>query len=177
MKGQHCLLRSDCDEWETPQGLYNWLDRRFKFNLDPCASSNNAKCSQYFTKEDNALKLNWKTYGSSIFVNPPYSNIQKWIKKSYEEGRKGSNVVMLIPCRPDTIYWHKYIFPFASEIIFIRGRLKFNDYNNTATFPSVIIVFKKRRLYLKVSRVDKTTFKDPLQTTLALNTSGAKQDG
>ena len=167
MKGQNKLLSSNCDEWETPQNLFNYLNEKFKFTLDPCSTLKNAKCKGCITKEGlfdrdrkilmqrgNGLTLNWNLSSNSIFCNPPYSTIKLWVKKCYEESKKGSIVVMLIPARVDTTYWHDFIFPFAREIIFIRGRLKFNDHKNPSTFPSAIIIFKKRkRKYLKISTI------------------------
>ena len=61
-----------------------------------------------------------------VFMNPPYGReIKYWVEKAYRESIKGAVVVCLIPARTDTSYWHDYIFPFADDIRFIRGRLKF----------------------------------------------------
>ena len=79
--------------------------------------------------------------GGVNFVNPPYSDIKNWCRKAYYEWKKGKTVVMLIPSRTDTGYWHDYIMK-ASEIRFIRGRLKFGDSKNSAPFPSAIIIFR-----------------------------------
>ncbi|MFH1318495.1 MAG: DNA N-6-adenine-methyltransferase, partial [Candidatus Omnitrophota bacterium] len=74
-------------------------------------------------------------------VNPPYGkNIINWIKKGYEESKKGKTIVMLIPSRTDTKWWHEYVMK-AKEIRFIKGRLKFGGSINSAPFPSCIIVF------------------------------------
>ena len=80
--------------------------------------------------------------GVSCFVNPPYgTEIGKWIKKGYEQYLKGKTVVFLIPSRTDTRWWHEYVMK-AKEIRFIKGRLKFDDQENSAPFPSAIVVFK-----------------------------------
>ena len=77
-------------------------------------------------------------------MNPPYGReIGKWIEKAYKESIKGAVVVCLIPSRTDTRYWHDYIFPYASDIKFIKGRVKFGSGNSPAPFPSAIIEFKK----------------------------------
>ena len=78
--------------------------------------------------------------GGVNFVNPPYSQIKAWCKKAYDEWQKGKTVVMLIPSRTDTAYWHDYIMK-ADEIRFIRGRLKFSGAKYNAPFPSAVIVF------------------------------------
>ena len=146
---------SNTNEWYTPFDLFNTLDKRFDFNLDPCATKENAKCENYFNKEDDGLSQNW--YGS-VFVNPPYGRaIGKWVEKAYKESLKEcvNNVVMLIPARTDTIYWHDWIFPFAKEIMFIKGRLKFGGSKNSAPFPSAIIIFNNNKDRV-VSTSDKT---------------------
>lgn len=77
-----------------------------------------------------------------MFVNPPYGReIAKWVEKSYKESRKpNTKVVMLIPARTDTSYFHKWIYHKA-EIRFLRGRVKFGDAKQGAPFPSMIVVF------------------------------------
>ena len=71
--------------------------------------------------------------GGSSFVNPPYSAIKDWIAKDYQEWQKGKTVVFLIPSRTDTRWWHDYVMQ-ATEIRFIKGRLKFGDAKNSAPF-------------------------------------------
>lgn len=154
MKGEKTLLRSDCDDWATPQPLFNILDGEFDFHLDAYASWKNKKCKAYFNKRQDGLKRDWSMY-KSVFVNPPYSMIAAWVEKCYRESLKGAVVVLLIPARVDTNYFHEFIFPFASEIRFIHGRLKFNDHKNPATFPSVVVVFDKKKRKLFVSTIKK----------------------
>lgn len=57
------------DEWETPQALYDALDREFGFTLDPCATAETAKCSRYFSSQENGLLQDWGT--ETVFMNPP----------------------------------------------------------------------------------------------------------
>jgi len=143
---QQTMFSSKSAEWETPQKLYDYLNLEFRFTLDPCATSESAKCDKFFTKEDDGLSKNWE--GERVFVNPPYGrDIKKWIKKAYEEGQKlNTTVVCLIPSRTDTKYWHEYCMK-AWKMYFIKGRLKFENRYNTsvlssAPFPSVVVVFK-----------------------------------
>ena len=131
-------FKSESNEWETPQDLYNELDKQYGFTLDPCATPSNAKNDNFYTKEDDGLSQSWK--GHVVFMNPPYGReIGKWIKKASEE--KSACVVCLIPARTDTKYWHEFIFPNAHKIMFIKGRLKFGGHKNSAPFPSAIVVF------------------------------------
>lgn len=132
---------SKTSEWETPQDLFDALDAEFHFTLDPCATPQNTKCKKYFTKAEDGLKQDWQ--GEVVFCNPPYGRaIRDWVKKCYEESRKpNTTVVMLIPARTDTSYFHDYIYKKAREIRFIRGRLKFGRAKHPAPFPSMVVVF------------------------------------
>ena len=133
---------SKSNEWETPKDFFNKLNEEFQFTLDPCCYPETALCSKYYTQEDDGLAQSWE--GETVFCNPPYGReIKKWVKKAYEESKKENTVVvMLVPARPDVSYFHDYILPYASDIRFIRGRLKFGDSKNSAPFPSVVVVFK-----------------------------------
>ncbi|MWF62686.1 phage N-6-adenine-methyltransferase [Staphylococcus haemolyticus] len=132
---------SKSNEWVTPQNLFDELNEEFNFTLDPCATDENAKCSKYFTIEDDGLSKDWSN--EVVFMNPPYGReIKKWIKKAYEESLNGATVVCLIPARTDTTYWHDFIFDKADDIRFLRGRLKFGNSKNSAPFPSAIVVYQ-----------------------------------
>lgn len=135
------LFSSKSTEWETPWHLYNELNREFDFELDPCSTDENCKCERHFTIQDDGLKQDWGKY--TVFCNPPYGRgIEKWVKKCAEH--KGI-AVMLIPARTDTKWFHKYIYHnFNAEIRFLPGRLKFSNCENSAPFPSMIVVFRNR---------------------------------
>ena len=135
------MFSSQTDLWATPQEFYDKLNAEFQFTLDPCATSQNAKCEKYYTRKEDGLKQNWQ--GETVFCNQPYGRVIKdWVKKCYEESRKeNTTVVMLIPARTDTSYFHDYIYNKAKEIRFIRGRLKFGNAKNSAPFPSMVVVF------------------------------------
>lgn len=129
--------------WETPQELFDSLNSEFHFTLDPCCVPQTAKCKKYYTPIENGLLQDWSQ--DIVFVNPPYGKeIKDWIKKSSDEAKKGATVVLLIPARTDTKYFHDYIYGKA-EIRFIKGRVKFlqnGETKNTAPFPSMIVVFR-----------------------------------
>lgn len=98
----------------------------------------NAKCDEYFTKEQDGLLEPW--YGR-VWCNPPYGKgVKKWVRKAYEYGINGGFTVMLLPARTDTTWFHDYIYNKA-DIRFIKGRLKFGDSKNAAPFPSMIVIF------------------------------------
>ena len=135
------MYSSKSNEWATPQDFFNRLNAEFNFNLDPCATDENHKCEKYFTQEIDGLSQSWGGY--SVFCNPPYGReISKWVEKSYYEAQKKNTVVvMLIPARTDTSYFHNFIYN-RSEIRFVRGRLKFGDSNQGAPFPSMVVIFR-----------------------------------
>lgn len=137
------LYSSKTEVWETPQYFFDMLNEEFSFNLDPCALPENAKCERYFTPDDDGLTQDWG--GQNVFCNPPYGRaIIKWCKKCYEESRKpNTTVVMLVPARTDTRWFHEYVYGKA-ELRFVRGRLKFGGSQNSAPFPSMIVIFKNR---------------------------------
>ena len=131
---------SEKQDWETPQNLFDELNKEFNFVLDVCATQENAKCDSYLDEEINGLSVNWGTV--NCWMNPPYKNCKEWIKKASDESKKGSLVVALIPARTDTKYFHQYIYNQPNvEIRFLKGRLKFSGHKNAAPFPSMIVVF------------------------------------
>jgi len=120
-------------DWRTPDHVLVKLKMEFGFNyFDPCPTN----------PKFNGLKISWN-FTRWNFVNPPYGReIGKWCKKAFEEWNGGKKtVVMLIPSRTDTQWWHDYIMK-ATEIRFIKGRLKFKGAKNSAPFPSCIVIFK-----------------------------------
>lgn len=134
------LFSHKSDEYATPQSLFDELNAEFSFNLDPCATKENHKCEDFYTIEQDGLSHDWE--GRCVFCNPPYSRIAQWVRKCYEEAKKpNTTVVMLIPARTDTRYFHDYIYHHA-EIRFIKGRLRFNDEKKGAPFPSMVVIYK-----------------------------------
>lgn len=141
------LLSSKDMNWCTPPEFFAQLDHEFNFELDPAATAKSAKCPKFYTPEEDGLSHSWG--GCSVFCNPPYGRkIADWVAKGYKESRKpGTVVVMLIPARPDTQYWHDYILNGkADEVRFIRGRLKFTDEDgkakDPAPFPSALVIWR-----------------------------------
>lgn len=134
------LMSSNTNEWATPVKFFEELNKEFNFTLDPCATSENAKCKKFYTKKDDGLLKSWDN--EIVFMNPPYGKeIIKWVEKAYNENLKGATIVCLLPARTDTRWFHNYIYN-KHEIRFIKGRLKFNDSKQSAPFPSMLVIMK-----------------------------------
>lgn len=133
------LFSSNTSNWETPQDFFDRLDALYHFTLDAAATPENAKCSRYFTAADNGLAQSWG--GETVWCNPPYGReIQKWVRKGYEEAKKpGTVVVMLLPARTDTAWFHEYCR--RGDVVFLRGRLKYSGHKFNAPFPNMIVKF------------------------------------
>lgn len=129
------MFACQTDMWETPQWLYDELNEQYNFTLDACAVQENAKCTNFYSPEKDGLSQPWE---GRVWCNPPYGrNIGKWVQKA---AGSGALVVMLLPARTDTRWFHDYIYGKA-DIKFLRGRLKFGEAKNSAPFPSMVVVF------------------------------------
>lgn len=138
------MMSSASVEWATPRTLFEMLDREFRFTLDVCATAENSQCVEYFP--EHGLQRAWVPLKDGpVWCNPPYGRgIGNWVEKAYRETRTYGIVVMLLPARTDTQWFHDYCLK-ASEIRFLRGRLCFNDSRTKrAPFPSMIVIFKAR---------------------------------
>ncbi len=128
------MFSSLSDEWRTPKSLFDKLDKEFNFDSDPCPMKGKPL-------KKGILKGVWL---KRVFVNPPYSKIKDWIIQGYIHSQHTNVVVvMLIPSRTDTKWWHDYVMK-AKEIRFIKGRLKFSGHKNSAPFPSCVVIFKSK---------------------------------
>ncbi|WP_243115148.1 phage N-6-adenine-methyltransferase [Intestinibacillus sp. Marseille-P6563] len=134
------MFSSKTDMWETPQDFFDALDQEFHFTLDVCATPENAKCERYYTPDDDGLSQPWN---GVVWCNPPYGReIGRWVLAgSIASVAQRTTVVMLLPARTDTRWFHDYILGKA-EIRFIRGRLKFGGSKNSAPFPSMVVIFR-----------------------------------
>lgn len=142
-KNESVHFRSRTDMWATPQDLFDELNAEFGFTLDVCAEEFNAKCQRYFTPKQDGLAQKWE---GVCWMNPPYGRtVGDWIRKAQQSAEdNGATVVCLLPARTDTSWWHECIAPHLGERVearFLKGRLKFGDQENSAPFPSVIVVF------------------------------------
>jgi site-specific DNA-methyltransferase (adenine-specific) len=156
VKGNGVLHSAESDEWLTPLDLFERLDLKWNFTLDPCGCSgfNLSTSIRWVGKQEDGLRILWKGY--TVFCNPPYSAISDWVAKAHAS-RAICRVVMLIPSRTDTKYWHTYIQNDALKVEFLPGRLQFRDaktglpamgpnkkgklVKQSAPFPSCLVYF------------------------------------
>ena len=134
------------DNWQTPKELYDLLNDEFNFDFDPCPI-----CFDEITPDKDGLLIDW---GKRNFINPPYSKKLKdsFVKKAIDEAKKGKLCVCLLPVSTSTILFHDHIKPNASEIRFIKGRVKFigiNTFgekvsNKSGMHDSMIVIFKNK---------------------------------
>lgn len=137
------MFSSKTDDWSTPQDLFDRLNEEFHFDLDVCANETNHKCTLYYDRKQDGLNMPWK--GHVVWCNPPYGReIGKWVHAANQEHMtNGTTIVMLLPARTDTKWFHDDILGKA-DIRFLRGRLKFGGSKNSAPFPSMLAIFKDR---------------------------------
>lgn len=132
------------DEWTTPPFLLRWAMLKFDVHpfLDVCATAENAQFQDFFTKEQDGLAQDWKC---DFFMNPPYSEISKWIEKASNEVQKHKVTGLILTfAKTDTRWWHDYIED-KHEVHFIKGRIKFllnGQPKNSAPYPSCFIVMR-----------------------------------
>ena len=129
---------SESGEWETPQDLFDLLNKEFGFQLDVCASAGNAKCLLYYDRETDGLAQDWR---GRCWMNPPYGReIGKWVAKARHTAEDtGATVVCLLPARTDTAWWWDHVV--HGEVRFLRGRLRFVGAEGSAPFPSAVVIF------------------------------------
>lgn len=132
------------DVWATPKHVLKWAsDQWGAFTLDAAASEWNSAAPEYIDEERDGLKTAWVTDGV-VWCNPPYGSLAKeFVQRAKDQIQRGNckRVVMLLACRTDTQMFQREIFPHASHVHFVEGRLYFGDGTRPANFASVLVVF------------------------------------
>jgi phage N-6-adenine-methyltransferase len=135
------------DNLETPWEFFTPLHERFGFTLDVAALPHNAKCEQFFTPEEDGLERTWA--GERVWCNPPYSNIEPWVRKAwreyecedYGEAFPPELIVMLLPAnRTEQGWWQREVEPYRrrSELAveFLPGRPRFIKHGHDRVEPN-----------------------------------------
>ena len=131
-------------DWATPDDLWLPLHKEFHFTLDAAAGAENTKCKHFFTMADNGLTKDWKRH--KVWLNPPYGvpgngSLQQWVAKAWQSAQAGATVVMLIPARTNTNWFHDTCLTHG-EVRFIRGRPKFSDAPHGLPQPLCVVIFR-----------------------------------
>lgn len=142
------IASSQSVEWSTPQDLFDRLHARFRFTLDVAASAENAKCPRFFDRAQDGLMQPWRDADGSPSVawcNPPYGReLALWTAKARREAEAGATVVLLVPARTDTRWFHDDVLALSlARVEFLRGRVRFGDAAAPAPFPSMLVIYEK----------------------------------
>lgn len=135
------LMTSKVQDWRTPKDFFGILNERFKFTRDFAATKRNALLPKYWTEKDDALAQDWSKERG--YLNPPYKGLKAWTEKALEtDWKSGKGVVMLVPSRTDTLWFHAVAEHAA--VVLIKRRLKFavpgQPKAGSAPFPSCLII-------------------------------------
>jgi len=118
------------DDWETPLEFLEELEREFGEMFDPCP----------LHADFDGLSIEWEQVN---FINPPYSRKLKelFIRKAFEESKKGKICIMLLPVSTSTKIFNEVIYPNA-ELRFIKGRIKFSGMKTAGQMDNMLVIFK-----------------------------------
>ena len=120
-------------DYQTPEDFVLAVQRRLHipyFGWDLAADKDNTQATRFFTEDDDSLKQVWSSlyYNAAmpewLWLNPPYADIEPWVKKASEESRLGAFVAMLVPASVGANWWRDYV-EFESYQLFLNGRIKF----------------------------------------------------
>jgi hypothetical protein len=136
------------DEYATPWPLVRFWEDYIgrKFTLDPASSTTNHKARTFLTKRDNGLTSDWGP--NTCLLNPPFSNggILRWTTRSVDAARWGALVLGVLPNWVNDPWAVQNVKPFASELFFIEGRIRFLGANGKPgfqpTFGSVVVIWR-----------------------------------
>ena len=124
------FFSSASDRYATPHEVWHVLDREFHFDFDPCPLGG---------RVDGSARLLQPWMGRRVFCNPPYG---PGIRRFLECALDAEVAVFLLPARTDTRWFHEIVLRDASEVRFLRGRLRFGGCRHNAPFPSMVVIFR-----------------------------------
>ena len=139
------------NNWSTPQAFFDKLNKEFCFDLDVCAVPETAKCSDFFSPDDDGLSRDWS--GKTIWMNPPYGrgvNVYDWVAKLVNTALQNpsNKAVALLPVSTDTRWFRELVIENACEIRFVIDRLWFSldGLASRASHARMVVVFDGSRL-------------------------------
>lgn len=153
-------------QWVTPIYALKPVYEFGTIGLDPCSNDKSlVLCNEAWTidrkivyiqnRQEQTVKTAADTFLWSwggrglVYANPPYGDeSEPFLKKFAEEGKLGTEIISLLPCRTDTKRWHKYAGQ-ADAICLRKGRIKFINYQTgkaegSPLFPSAFLYYGKQ---------------------------------
>lgn len=134
------------EDFSTPELFVKFVENTYgvRFTLDAAADENNAKAPVWIDEKADALKQDWR---GVVWLNPPYGrNIPTFLERAIEMKYMCEMIVVLIPARTDTKWFHELVVPNANDVLLIKGRLQFihdsTVKNSCAPYPSMLVVFR-----------------------------------
>lgn len=114
------------DLWATDREVIEYMEKRFgKYDLDAAASESNAVCEKFYDEKTDCLKR-WWGKNKHVWLNPPYSHPDVFVKKAIEQMEHGNQIDMLLPGDNSTA-WFAEARRNAAEIIWIEGDIEIVD--------------------------------------------------
>jgi hypothetical protein len=136
--GSHESAVGGSDEWLTPPSLIAALG---SFDLDPCSPGDRRPwdtATKHYALEDDGLRQPWE---GRVWLNPPYAHSARWLHRLAEHGHGTA----LIFARTETRLWFDHIWPKASGLLFLKGRIRFcyvtGKPAQSAGAPSVLVAY------------------------------------
>lgn len=140
------FVSSKSDEHYTPKEIVDAvLELLGTIDLDPCSNSHaspNVPAKRLYTQADDGLSKPWQA--ATVFMNPPYSDVERWVNKlcdEYAAGNIGDTIALV---KGDTsTQWFQRIWEHAGAVCFPHHRLRFLNgdatQKNSATFASAVV--------------------------------------
>lgn len=135
----HSRNNESTDTWITPAWLIEHLGH---FDLDPCAAIKQPwpMADRSYTEVENGLLQPWDGF---VFCNPPYGKkTVHWLDRMALH----NNGIALVFARTETKMFFRHVWPKASAVLFLKGRLTFCHEDGTSAKqghnsggPSVLI--------------------------------------
>ena len=144
MAGFDGKFESAKQEWTTPPDLFATVDAEFGFTLDAAADEENALCAEFIDEHADAMDTPWGAH--TVWLNPPYGargkySLKSWVERAYSQSLAGATVVMLIPARTNTAWFHDVCLQHG-EVRFVRGRPKFGGAKHGLPQPLCFVIFR-----------------------------------
>ena len=130
---------SRCDEWGTPQELWDKLNKQYNFTIDLAASAENTKCDSYLAKDNSFLDWDFgDLFGHVFWLNPPFSLSHAFFTHLNMLGSK-CGVAIYKASNTETKTWQEQIFKSATWVHFLAKRINYEGSGKSAPFPSALI--------------------------------------